>query len=173
MMLCHYILQGRKTAQNEAGKKKNFLRKSVVLGWEKALAFGTLYDKYVERKTPSLDKDTHTFASDATSAPVVLTLRFASGRHPRCGASSFPRKVLRPCRDPKRKSALTALSSLAYASMPASSSLSSSGFRAGENGVRGSTKRQAGWRLSTRRAMSGGIYARKSRMCSCQSKVLK
>ena len=31
MMLCHYILQGRKTAQNEAGKKKNFLRKSVVL----------------------------------------------------------------------------------------------------------------------------------------------
>ena len=101
MMLCHYILQGRKTAQNEAGKKKNFLRKSVVLGWEKALAFGTLYDKYVERKTPSLDKDTHTFASDATSAPVVLTLRFASGRHPRCGASSFPRKVLRPCRGPE------------------------------------------------------------------------
>ena len=48
MMLCHYILQGRKTAQNEAGKKKNFLRKSVVLGWKKVLAFGTLYDKYVE-----------------------------------------------------------------------------------------------------------------------------
>ena len=41
-------LAGRKTAQNEAGKKKNFLRKSVVLGWKKALAFGTLYDKYVE-----------------------------------------------------------------------------------------------------------------------------
>ena len=100
MMLCHYILQGRKTAQNEAGKKKIFLRKSVVLGWKKALAFGTLYDKYVERKTPSLDKDTHTFASDATSAPVVLTLRFASGSPPRCGASSFPHKVLRPCGAP-------------------------------------------------------------------------
>ena len=73
----------------------------------------------------------------------------------------------------QRKSALTASSSLTYASMPASSSLSSSGFRAGENGVRGSAKRQAGWRLSTRCAMSGGIYTRKSRMCSCQSKVLK
>ena len=181
MMLCHYILQGRKTAQNEAGKKKNFLRKSVVLGWKKALAFGTLYDKYVERKTPSLDKDTHTFASDATSAPVVLTLRFASGSPPRCGASSFPSKVLRPCWDPKRKSALTALSSLAYASMPASSSLSSSGFPPpkspseflrGRNGIRGSAERQAGWRLSTRCAMSGGIYARKNCMCSCQTKVI-
>ena len=157
MILCHYILQGRKTAQNEAGKKKIFLRKSVVLGWKKALAFGTLYDKYVERKTLSLDKDTHTFAS------------------------SFPRKVLRFCRDPKRKSALTALSSLAYASMPASSSLSSSGFPPpkspteflrGRNGIRGSAERQAGWRLSTRCAMSGGIYARKNCMCSCQTKVI-
>jgi len=50
---------------------------------------------------PSLNKDTHAFASDATCAPVVLTLRFASGSPPRYGASSFPCKVLRFCRDPK------------------------------------------------------------------------
>ena len=56
-------------------------------------------------------------------------------------------------RDPKRRSALTALSSLACASMPASSSLSSSGFPPpknpteflrGRNGIRGSAERQAG-----------------------------
>ena len=50
----------------------------------------------------------------------------------------------------QRKSALTALSSLAYASMPASSSLSSSGFLSqkspaeflrGRNGARGSAER--------------------------------
>jgi len=50
----------------------------------------------------------------------------------------------------QRKSALTALSSLAYASMPASSSLSSSGFPPpkspteflrGRNGARGSAER--------------------------------
>ena len=129
----------------------------------------------------SISKDTHAFASSAACAPVVLTLRFASGSPPRCGASSFPCKVLRPCRNPKRKSALTALSSLAYASMPASSSLSSSGFPPpkspteflrGRNGIRGSAERQAGWRLSTRCAMSGGIYARKNCMCSCQTKVI-
>ena len=52
---------------------------------------------------PSLNKDTHAFASDAVPAPVVLTLRFASGSPPRCGASSFPRKVLRPLQGPQVK----------------------------------------------------------------------
>ena len=39
-------------------------------------------------------------ASGATFALVGLTLRFAPGSPPRCGASSFPHKVLRPCGDP-------------------------------------------------------------------------
>ena len=39
-------------------------------------------------------------ASDATFAQVGLTLRFAPGSPPCCGASSFPHKVLRPCWGP-------------------------------------------------------------------------
>ena len=126
---------------------------------------------------PSLDKDTHAFTSDATSALVVLTL---TGSPPRCGASSFPHKVLRPCGDPMCKTALTVSSSLAYASMPASSSLPSSDFPSpkspveflrGRNAVGGSAAKMAGWRLPMNRAMPYGIYARKNRMCSCQAKV--
>ena len=49
---------------------------------------------------PSLNKDTHAFASSAACAPVVLTLRFASGSPPRCGASSFPQRALRPAGGP-------------------------------------------------------------------------
>ena len=80
------------------------------------------------------------------------------------------------------KSALTASSSLAYASMPASSSLPSSDFPSpkspveflrGRNAVGGSAAKMAGWRLSMSRSMPYGIYARKNRMCSCQVKVLK
>ena len=131
--------------------------------------FCALYMEYL----PSFNKDTHAFQqrkSALTASSRRRGLRFMSGRYsygigtpPTLRRSASPHEVLRPCGDP----------AAAYASMPASSSLSSSGFRAGENGVRGSAKRQAGWRLSTRRAMSGGIYTRKSRMCSCQSKVLK
>ena len=126
---------------------------------------------------PSLDKDTHAFSSDATFASVVLTL---TGSPPRCGASSSPHKVLRPCGGPMCKSALTASSSLAYASMPASSSLPSSDFPSpkspveflrGRNAVGGSAAKMAGWRLPMNRAMPYGIYARKNRMCSCQTKV--
>ena len=78
------------------------------------------------------------------------------------------------------KSALTASSSLAYASMPASSSLPSSDFPSpkspveflrGRNAVGGSAAKMAGWRLPMNRAMPYGIYARKNRMCSCQAKV--
>ena len=78
------------------------------------------------------------------------------------------------------KSALTASSSLAYASMPASSSLPSSDFPSpkspveflrGRNAVGGSAAKMAGWRLPMNRAMPYGIYARKDRMCSCQAKV--
>ena len=58
---------------------------------------------------PSLDKDTHAFSSDATFASVVLTL---TGSPPRCGASSSPHKVLRPCVGPTCKSTLTASSNL-------------------------------------------------------------
>ena len=127
---------------------------------------------------PSLDKDTHAFSSDATFASVVLTL---TGSPPRCGASSSPHKVFRPCGGPMCKSALTASSSLAYASMPASSSLPSSDFPSpkspveflrGRNAVGGSAAKMAGWRLPMNRAMPYGIYARKNRMCSCQAKVL-
>ena len=131
--------------------------------------FCALYMEYL----PSFNKDTHAFQqrkSALTASSRRRGLRFMSGRYsygigtpPTLRRSASPHEVLRPCGDP----------AAAYASMPASSSLSSSGFRAGENGVRGSAKRQAGWLLSTRRAMSGGIYTRKSRMCSCQSKVLK
>ena len=39
-------------------------------------------------------------ASGATSAYVVLTLRYTTGSPPRCGAPSFPHKVLRPCGAP-------------------------------------------------------------------------
>ena len=39
---------------------------------------------------PSLNKDTHAFASSAGCAPVVLTLRFASGSPPRCGRARLP-----------------------------------------------------------------------------------
>ena len=49
---------------------------------------------------PSFDKDTHAFTSDATSALVVLSL---TGSPPRCGASSSPHKVLRPCGVPHVK----------------------------------------------------------------------
>ena len=68
------------------------------------------------------------------------------------------------------KSALTASSSLAYASMPASSSLPSSDFPSpkspveflrGRNAVGGSAAKMAGWRLPMNRAMPYGIYARK------------
>ena len=41
-------------------------------------------------------------ASGATSAYVVLTLRYTTGSPPRCGAPSFPHKVLRPCGGPRR-----------------------------------------------------------------------
>ena len=132
-----------------------------------------LQHQYAVIFIPSFNKDTHAFRqrkSALTASSRRRGLRFMSGRYsygigtpPTLRRSASPHEVLRPCGDP----------AAAYASMPASSSLSSSGFRAGENGVRGSAKRQAGWRLSTRRAMSGGIYTRKSRMCSCQSKVLK
>ncbi len=126
---------------------------------------------------PSLDKDTHAFSSDATFASVVLTL---TGSPPRCGASSSPHKVFRPCGGPMCKSALSASSSLAYASMPASSSLPSSDFPSpkspveflrGRNAVGGSAAKMAGWRLPMNRTMPYGIYARKNRMCSCQAKV--
>ena len=42
-------------------------------------------------------------ASGATSAYVVLTLRYTTGSPPRCGAPSFPHKVLRPCGGPRRR----------------------------------------------------------------------
>ena len=114
---------------------------------------------------PSFNKDTHAFRqrkSALTASSRRRGLRFMSGRYsygigtpPTLRRSASPHEVLRPCGDP----------AAAYASMPASSSLSSSGFPSpkspseflrGRNGVRGSVERQAGWRLSTRRAMSGG-----------------
>ena len=134
--------------------------------------FCALYMEYL----PSFNKDTHAFQqrkSALTASSRRRGLRFMSGRYsygigtpPTLRRSASPHEVLRPCGDP----------AAAYASMPASSSLSSSGFLSpkspaeflrGRNGARGSAERQAGWRLSTRRAMSGGIYARKNRMCSC------
>ena len=60
---------------------------------------------FLAKSIPSFDKDTHAFSSDATFASVVLTLM---GSPPRCGASSSPHKVLRPCGDPMCKSTLTA-----------------------------------------------------------------
>ena len=43
----------------------------------------------------------HPRSSGATSASIGQTLRYTAGSPPRCGASSSPHKVLRPCRDPK------------------------------------------------------------------------
>ena len=40
-------------------------------------------------------------SSDATYASIGQTLRYTAGSPLRCGASSSPHKVLRPCRDPK------------------------------------------------------------------------
>ena len=42
----------------------------------------------------------HPRSSGATSASIGQTLRYTAGSPPRCGASSSPHKVLRPCGDP-------------------------------------------------------------------------
>ena len=99
---------------------------------------------------PSFNKDTHAFRqrkSALTASSRRRGLRFMSGRYsygigtpPTLRRSAFPHEVLRPCGDP----------AAAYASMPASSSLSSSGFPSpkspaeflrGRNGARGSAER--------------------------------
>ena len=99
---------------------------------------------------PSFNKDTHAFRqrkSALTASSRRRGLRFMSGRYsygigtpPTLRRSASPHEVLRPCGDP----------AAAYASMPASSSLSSSGllspkspaeFLRGRNGARGSAER--------------------------------
>ena len=113
---------------------------------------GTSFVKfyYYVMSIPSFNKDTHAFRqrkSALTASSRRRGLRFMSGRYsygigtpPTLRRSASPHEVLRPCGDP----------AAAYASMPASSSLSSSGFLSpkspaeflrGRNGARGSAER--------------------------------
>ena len=163
-------------SQNRKGEPpgSSFLRE-----WEKTVGLPCAGGGgYGILKVSSLDKDTHAFSSDATFASVVLPL---TGSPPRCGASSSPHKVLRPCGGPHAQISADCVIEpcntqvfLRLSSLSSSDFLSSKSpaeFLRSRNAVGGSAVKMAGWRLSMSRTMPYGISARKNRRCSCQVKV--